>query len=106
MPTKSEEFKREAILAARAGKPKRKPQRHRRHEGRRGPSLGAETLDRNNKRQAQRRGGAVLEESKTGKPSRKSTRGSIDRTKRTTNLQNKAMMKQHAPSSRAKARRH
>ena len=102
MPTKSEEFRREAILAARAGKPKRKPRR----KGRRGPSLGDEVMDRNYNRRAERRGGAVLEASATGKPSRKSTRGSIDRTKRTSSQQNRAMMRQQRPSSRVSARRH
>ena len=60
---------------------------------------------RNANRKAEKRGGAELESS-AKRPSRKSTRGSVDHTKRTTNLQNRAMMRQQSPSSRATARRH
>jgi len=45
------------------------------------------------------KGGAVLEESMS-KPSRKSTRKSSDHTKRTTNQQNRAMMKARSPKER------
>lgn len=45
---------------------------------------------------AGRRGGAQLEES-SGTPSRKSTRGSADRTKRTTNQQLRAIMRTASP---------
>jgi hypothetical protein len=74
---------------------------------RREPREGVtEVYDRNRSGHAGRRGGAALEESATGKPSRKSTRGSSDRTKRTTNLQLRAMLRSKAPSSRRSARRH
>lgn len=61
-------------------------------------------LDRNRRSHAERRGGAVLEESSTGKPSRKSTRGSIDHTKRTSNLQLRAVRALNAPSNRNRSR--
>ena len=61
-------------------------------------------LDRNRSGRAERRGGAVLEESATGKASRKSTRGSIDHTKRTTNLQLREVRALNTPSTRSRAR--
>ena len=106
MATRAQDFKQIEQLAAHERKPKRKPKRQRRHTGRRNPGFGVETMDRNFNRKAGARGGAVLEESGTGRPSRKSTRASSDRTKRTTNQQLRATMRTHAPSSRAKARRH
>jgi hypothetical protein len=106
MATRAQDFKSIQQLAAHDAKPKRRAQRKRRHAGRRNPGFGVETMDRNFNRKAGARGGAVLEESANGRPSRKSTRGSIDRTKRTTNQQLRATMRTHAPSSRAKARRH
>ena len=63
------------------------------------------TLDRNRSAHAERRGGAILEENATGRPSRKSTRASIDGTKRTTNLQLRAIARVSAPSNRARSRR-
>ena len=53
---------------------------------------------------AGRRGGAIMEESANGKPSRKSTRGSADHTKQTTNLQLRETRKLAAPSTRASAK--
>jgi len=50
---------------------------------------------------AGRRGGAALEDSGTGTPSRKSTRKSSDRTKRTTNQQLQAVRTTRSPSARA-----
>ncbi len=50
---------------------------------------------------AGRRGGAALEEPRPGKPSRKSTRKSSDRTKRTTNQQLLAVRKTRSASARA-----
>jgi hypothetical protein len=48
--------------------------------------------------------GAKLEDSANGKPSRKSSRASADKTKRTTNLQLRESRKLNAPSSRARAK--
>jgi hypothetical protein len=106
MATKAQNFKVIEQLAAHERKPKRQPQRKRRRAGRRDPGFGVETMDRNRNRKAGRRGGAVLEESATGRQSRKSSRTSIDRTKRTTNLQLRAQARTHAPSTRARSRRH
>jgi hypothetical protein len=55
------------------------------------------------RRHAGRRGGAVLEPPATvgAKPSRKSTRKSVDHTKRTTNQQLEASREASAPSARA-----
>jgi len=63
------------------------------------------TLDRNRSKHAERRGGAVLEENASGTPSRKSTRKSIDHTKRTTNQQLRAIARVTSPSNRARSRR-
>lgn len=106
MATKAQAFRMQAQLAAHAGKKKRTPKRKRAHPGRNVSRFGDEVMDRNANALAERRGGAVLEASATGKPSRKSTRGSIDRTKRTTNLQLAAQRKLNAPSTRTNARRH
>ena len=105
MATKAETFRAQQQVDAHATKRKRTPKRKRRHAGRRVSRFGDESMDRNANRKAERRGGAVLESS-AKRPSRKSTRASVDRTKRTTNQQNRATMRQHAPSSRASARRH
>jgi hypothetical protein len=104
--TKAEEFKARAQIAAHDRKPKRAAKRKRAHAGRRVERFADDTMNRNAKGKAERRGGAELEASATGKPSRKSTRGSIDHTKRTTSQQNRATMRQARPSTRATARRH
>ena len=106
MATRAQDYKETEQLAAHDRKPKRRPRRKQRHAGRRNPGFGVETMDRNANRKAGARGGAVLEESATGRPSRKSTRASSDRTKRTTNQQLRATMRTHAPSSRTRARRY
>jgi len=105
MATKAEAHKAQAQVDAHARKPKKSPGRKRRHAGRRTSRFGDDTMDRNAKRGAERRGGAVIE-ANAGKPSRKSTRGTIDRTKQGGALQVKATSRQHAPSTRATARRH
>lgn len=56
------------------------------------------TALRNPSQHAERHGGAVLEDSAT-KPSRKSTRKSVDHVKRTTSQQLKAQRKTTAPTS-------
>ena len=58
---------------------------------------------RNESKHAGRNGGVVLEES-VGKSSRKSTRKSVDHTKRTTSLQLKAQRKHVAPSARTRSK--
>jgi hypothetical protein len=93
MTTKSQDF---ANTTARSGKkkpkqPKPSPKRAR---------GGGQAATRNESAHAGSRGGAVLEES-AGKASRKSSRKSVDHTKRTTNQQLKAQRKSTAPSTRA-----
>lgn len=56
---------------------------------------------RNISASAGKRGGARLEDSATGKPSRKSTRKSAGRVKRTSNLRRKAVLKASSPQGRA-----
>jgi hypothetical protein len=80
-------------------KPRRKKRGHRKTSSKK-PARAVDARSH-----AGRRGGAALEES-AGKPSRKSTRASSDRTKRTTSLQLRATMRQHSPPSRHQARRH
>jgi len=118
MPTKAQELRMTTQRANQAANKKRKSQKP---KGRTSPLAGKpvkatgartrskaaaqSTLDRNRSKHAERRGGAVLEESATGRPSRKSTRGSIDGTKRTTNQQLRAIRAVTSPSNRARARR-
>jgi hypothetical protein len=47
------------------------------------------------------KGGPALESSATGKPSRKSTRGSRGRVKAATNLQRREVRRTHSPKARA-----
>jgi hypothetical protein len=61
------------------------------------------TAKRNASDRAEEKGGAVLEDSATGTPSRKSTRKSADGTKRTTNLQLREERKTASPKARAQA---
>lgn len=56
---------------------------------------------RNESARAARKGGAAMENSATGKASRKSTRKSEGRVKRTTKLQNRAIATASAPATRA-----
>jgi len=118
MPTKAQE---QRMMTARANQAANKKRKSKKAKGRTSPLAGQpvkptgartrskaaaqSTLDRNRSKHAERRGGAVLEESATGRPSRKSTRGSIDRTKRTTNQQLRAIAKVTSPSNRARSRR-
>ena len=87
MPTKAQAFRTEA---ARNAKPDKPPQPRRKPRAS-GPD---------SRSHAGRRGGAELEVSAT-RPSRKSTRGSSDGTKRTTNQQLKAQRESTAPTARA-----
>ena len=99
--TKAREFENLQARAAQAGHPRRTARR------KSGPTIPKEgvTIDHNRSAHAGRRGGAQLEESATGKPSRKSTRRSSDHPRRTTNQQLQQVRKISAPSSRARARR-
>lgn len=62
---------------------------------------GDSTAARNVSARVARRGGAVLEDSATGRPSRKSTRKAQGGIKRTGNLQLRAVARTSAPTSRA-----
>lgn len=62
---------------------------------------GLGTANRNRSKRAAAKGGARLEDSATGKPSRKSTRKSEGRVKRTTNLQLAATQRATSPKARA-----
>ncbi len=102
MTTKAHEFR---AQAERSGpkKAKRPASKLTKAPGKRG--VGA-TAKRHPSGHAERRGGPALEDSAT-KPSRKSTRKSVDHTKRTTNQQLKAKRKSSSPTSvaeRAKSR--
>lgn len=59
------------------------------------------TASRNMSKRAHKKGGARLEDSATGKPSRKSTRRSEGRLKRAVNLQREAVRKAHSAKARA-----
>jgi hypothetical protein len=99
MATKAQQFRAQAQRAAQKPQPK-KPVR-----ARRSPPVeaagDAHTAARNVSGHAGRRGGAALEDSANGKPSRKSTRGSADHTKRSTNLQLRETVKVSSPAARA-----
>lgn len=56
---------------------------------------------RNTSKRAKKKGGAALEKSATGKPSRKSTRKSEGGVKRTSNLRKKATRKATSAKTRA-----
>lgn len=104
MPTKAQEFR---ARQQRTAKPPRakKPRRPRRDAVVDTSLPGVSATDRkatrtsNRNALAGRRGGAALEDGT--RTSRKSTRKSADGTKRTTNLQLKAIRKTHSPSTRA-----
>jgi hypothetical protein len=106
MATKAQAFRVEQQRSARPPKPKQ-PKRPRRDlvvdTSKPGVSATNRKAARGPTRSllAGRRGGAALEDVAVGKPSRKSTRKSSNRTKRTTNLQLKAVRKTRSPSARA-----
>jgi hypothetical protein len=114
MATKAERFRAEQARAANPPKPKRPPRPRRdipvdtaqpgtSATDRKAGALG--TADRNRSRRAKNKGGAKLENSASGKPSRKSTRRSQGRVKRTSNLQRQAIRDAHSPKSRASAKK-
>jgi len=97
MATKAQEHRIKSERAAQAKHPKKTARRSP------GPTIPREgvTIDRNANNLAGRRGGASLEESATGRPSRKSTRGSSDGTKRDGNQKLAAQRALTAPKARA-----
>lgn len=63
---------------------------------------GGSTADRNRSKKAAGKAGAALEGSATGRPSRKSTRKSANRSKRDSNLARRATRKTTSPKARAR----
>ncbi len=110
MSTKSKRFKAQQEKDANPPKPKRAP-RPRRDDPVDTSQPGVSASDRkvgdghsgtrNVSKRAAKKGGAKLEDSATGKPSRKSTRKSSGGVKRTSNLRRKATRK--ATSAKTKA---
>jgi hypothetical protein len=111
MATKAQAFKARQMRGAHPPKPKRPPRPRRdlvvdtslpgvsatdRKAG------GGATAARNRSKRSGKKGGAALENSQTGKPSRKSTRGSSGRAKRTSNLRRRAIRKAASPKTRAR----
>lgn len=110
MATKAEEARAAQQRAARPPRPKQ-PARPRR-DGDVDTSLpgvsatdrkvgAGSTATRNQSERARKKGGAALEDSATGKPSRKSTRASEGAMKRTANLERRRIRSTSAPASRA-----
>ena len=64
-------------------------------------SIAKKALVRNHTDRAARRGGSRLEESASGRPSRKSTRKSEGHIKLASNLTRRTIRKTHAPKTRA-----
>lgn len=116
MITKAEAFKAEQQRKAHPPKPKRPP-RPKRNTPVDTAAPGVSATDRkagggsssrNASARAGKKGGASLEDSATGRPSRKSTRRSKGRIKRTSNLQRRAIRTNSSAKARAnrsKARR-
>jgi hypothetical protein len=101
MATKAQSFRARAQRESRPPQPKHPP--HKKHVAPVQAAGNEHTAARNVSGHAGRRGGATLEDSANGKPSRKSTRRSADHTKRTTNLQLRETRKVTSPSARAAA---
>jgi hypothetical protein len=110
MATKAERFKARSERAARAPQPKRRRLRRDIPVDTAQPGVsatdrkagGGSTGTRNATTRVAKRGGPDLEDSATGKPSRKSTRGSSGRIKQATNLQRRAVRATHSPETRAR----
>lgn len=110
MATKAEQERAEQQRANRTPRPKQAPRR-------RGPVDAAKIGDNDNaglKGTALRnlktapthqKGGPALEDSESGKPSRKSTRGSAGHVKQATNLQRREIRRTHSSKARAVAAR-
>jgi len=110
MATKADKFKTKQQHAANPPKPKRAPRARRDlNVDTAKPGVSASdrkvgagrSATRNVSARAAKKGGAALEDSATGQPSRKSTRDSASGVKRTSNLQLRAAGKASAPATRA-----
>jgi hypothetical protein len=110
MATKAEEFRADKARKANPSKPKQ-PGRPRRDQpvDTAKPGVSAtdrkagagSTAKRNASKRAARKGGPILEDSATGKPSRKSSRKTTAGSKTTSNLERRQQRKVSAPKSRA-----
>ena len=115
MTTRAEEFRAQQQREANPPKPKSPPKPRRdtpvdtskpgvsatdRKAGKT-PDGGVSTALRNESDRADKREGAVLEDSATGTPSRKSTRKSSGSVKRTTNLQRREIRETSGPTAAA-----
>jgi hypothetical protein len=111
MATKAQAFRAEEQRSARVQKPKAAAPKKRRSNGvdtsQPGVSAtdrkvgGGSTATRNASNRAKAKGGAKLEDSATGKPSRKSTRKSEGHAERTSKLRQRAVTKARSPKARA-----
>jgi hypothetical protein len=110
MATKAQRFRVEQQRNARPPKPKQPPKRRRDVPVDTSlPGVSASdrkvgqgsTAARNRSERAARKGGARLEDSKNGKPSRKSTRRSEGHMKPTSNLERRRIRKTSAPETKA-----
>lgn len=101
MATKAETFRAEQQRANQSTKPKKKTSK--RGTAIKPHKVGVSgTAARNLKTAPSNvKDGPALEDSSTGKPSRKSTRGSAGRIKLATNLQRREVRRVHSPKARA-----
>jgi hypothetical protein len=99
MATKAEKYRAEQQRANQATHPKKAPPKTERADHKAGVEG---TAARNLKTAASHvKKGPALEDSGSGKPSRKSTRGSTGRIKLATNLQRREIRRVHSPEARA-----
>jgi hypothetical protein len=99
MATKAEKYRADEQRANQADKPKKAKAKTEPGEHKAGV---AGTAARNLKTSASHvKDGPALEDSNTGKPSRKSTRGSTGHIKLGTNLQRREVRRVHSPEARA-----
>ena len=110
MATKAQVFRTEQMRKAKPPKPRGVPRPRRdRDVDTAAPGVSAtdrragmgRTAPRNRSKRPDGKGGAKLEDSATGKPSRKATRKSVGRIKRTSNLQRRAIREASSPQTRA-----
>jgi hypothetical protein len=109
MSTRAETYKSDAMREAHGQQPKKavKPPRNPKLDtslpgvSAGDKRVGAGLSGRNESKRVDKRGGPALEVSTTGKATRRSTRKSVGRVKRTTNLQERAMRATASPSMRA-----
>jgi hypothetical protein len=106
MATKAEQHRADQQVANRVPRAKKAPPR-------RGPVDGARQGDNHNAdlkgtalrnlktAPSHQKGGPALEDSESGKPSRKSTRGSAGHVKQATNLQRREIRRTHSSKARA-----